>query len=52
MQVGADLKYEGPSNRRGAADSLSRTVFQYLARTRPIDFQSLLDTTEAAMDDA
>lgn len=41
-QVGADLHFAGPANqRRGRADSISKIVFQHLARTQPITLQQL-----------
>ena len=41
-QVGADLTFAGPANqRRGRADSISKIVFQYLARTQPITLEQL-----------
>lgn len=42
LQVGADLHFAGPANqRRGAADTISKLVFQFLARTQPITLDAL-----------
>eukprot|EP00887_Chlorella_sp_A99_P000428 scaffold17.g428.t1 len=47
--VGADLHFLGPANqRRGRADSLSKIVFQHLARTAPITLDALLAAAAAA----
>jgi snurportin-1 len=48
-QAGADLHFSGPANqRRGRADTLSKIVFQHLARTRPISIDQLLEAAAAS----
>ena len=48
-QVGADLTFAGPANqRRGRADSISKIVFQYLARTQPITLEQLQEVAASS----
>lgn len=48
LQAGADLHYDGPANqRRGRADTLSKILFQLLARTQPITLEALLQVAAA-----
>ena len=47
-QVGADLHFAGPANqRRGRADTISKVVFQHLARTQPITLVALQEAAAA-----
>ena len=47
--MGADLTFAGPANqRRGRADSISKIVFQYLARTQPITLQQLQEAVASS----
>ncbi|KAL4439876.1 hypothetical protein ABPG75_002877 [Micractinium tetrahymenae] len=47
--TGADLHFAGPANqRRGRADSISKIIFQFLARTQPITLQQLAAAAAAA----
>lgn len=51
--VGADLHFAGPANqRRGRADSISKIVFQHLARTQPITLQQLQAAAAASCEAA
>ena len=51
--MGADLHFLGPANqRRGRADSLSKIVFQHLARNQPITLEQLLEVAAVASDGA
>lgn len=53
LQVGADLHFAGPANqRRGRADSISKIVFQHLARTQPITLQQLQAAAAASCEAA
>lgn len=46
--VGADLQYEGGAHsRRGRADTISKILFQYLARREPLTLQTLLEASQA-----
>jgi snurportin-1 len=48
--VGADLHFRGPAgSRRGRADSLSKVLFQYLARRSPISLERLVAESAAGM---
>jgi snurportin-1 len=49
LQVGADLHFAGPANqRRGRADSISKILFQHLARTQPITLEQLTAAAAAS----
>lgn len=51
--MGADLHFSGPANqRRGRADSISKIVFQHLARTQPITLQQLQAAAAASCEAA
>lgn len=53
LQVGADLHFAGPANqRRGRADSISKILFQHLARTQPISLQQLQAAAAASCEPA
>jgi len=46
--VAADLQYEGGAHaRRGRADTVSKILFQYLARLQPVTLQMLLEASQA-----
>jgi snurportin-1 len=48
--VGADLRYEGSAHsRRGRADTISKVLFQYLARREPLTLQTLLDASQTGL---
>lgn len=47
--MGADLHFAGPANqRRGRADTISKIVFQHLARTQPITLAALQEAAAAS----
>lgn len=47
--VGADLRYESAHSRRGRADTISKILFQYLARREPLTLQALLEASQAGL---
>lgn len=48
--VGADLRLLGSAgSRRGRADSMSKMLFQHLARSGPLTVETLLDVAQQAL---